>query len=227
MALIELKNINKKFKMGDETIHALKDINFSIKQGEFLSIIGSSGSGKTTLMNIIGLLDLPESGEYLLDNVNIKNMNDDEMAHLRNQNIGFIFQNFYLLPKVSALKNVEMPLYYSTIYNKSLTATDITEKAISALNTVKLQDRIHHKPNELSGGQRQRVAIARALANNPKILLCDEPTGALDSKTGEDIINLFRELNHQGVTVILITHDLKIAEKTERVVTIADGKLVG
>ncbi len=227
MALIELKNINKTFKMGDETIHALKNVNFTIQQGEFLSIIGPSGSGKTTLMNILGLLDLPESGEYLLDNVNIKNMNDDEISLLRNQKIGFIFQNFYLLTKVSALKNVEMPLYYSTIHNKELTAATITEKAKAALTTVRLQDRLHHKPNELSGGQRQRVAIARALANDPKILLCDEPTGALDSKTGEDIIKLFRELNKQGVTVILITHDLKIAEKTERVVTIADGNLVG
>jgi len=223
MALIELTNIHKFFKMGDEDIHALNNINLTIEAGELTSIVGTSGSGKSTLMNIIGLLDLPTEGKYLLDGVNTTEMSDDDLSKYRNQKIGFVFQSFNLLPKSTALKNVEMPLQYASAYNKNITDDQIRKMALETLEKVGLASRINHLPNELSGGQRQRVAIARALVNNPKILLADEPTGALDSKTSEEIINLFQELNSQGVTVILVTHDTKIAHRCRRVISMTDG----
>lgn len=223
MALIELKNIHKHFLMGEENIHALNNINLSIAEGEFTSIMGTSGSGKSTLMNIIGLLDLPSEGQYFLDGINTTKMTDDELSKYRNQKIGFVFQSFNLLPKSSALKNVEMPMQYASAYNKNLTDAEIRKMALETLDKVGLSSRVHHLPNELSGGQRQRVAIARALVNNPKILLADEPTGALDSKTSEEILNLFHELNSQGVTVIIVTHDSNIAHRCRRVLSMSDG----
>lgn len=226
MALIELNNINKFFKMGDEEIHALDHVNITIAEGEFTSIVGTSGSGKSTLMNIIGLLDLPTSGEYRLDGSLTNQMNDDQLSHYRNQKIGFVFQSFHLLPKASALKNVTMPMQYASAYDDSLSDKKINEMAMKALDEVGLTSRMHHRPNELSGGQRQRVAIARALVNNPKILLADEPTGALDSKTSEEILNLFSELNRSGVTVIIVTHDNNVAKKCKRILRMTDGKIV-
>ena len=209
--------------MGEENIHALNNVNLTINEGEFTSIVGTSGSGKSTLMNIIGLLDLPTAGQYFLDGVNTTEMSDDDLSKYRNQKIGFVFQSFNLLPKASALKNVEMPMQYASAYNKNLTDVMIRQMALETLEKVGLSSRIHHLPNELSGGQRQRVAIARALVNNPKILLADEPTGALDSKTSEEILNLFSELNSQGVTVIIVTHDNHIANRCKRVLRMTDG----
>lgn len=211
--------------MGDEKIQALNDVSVKIHEGEFTSIVGASGSGKSTMMNIIGLLDLPSSGQYLLDGTNTTEMNDDELSHYRNQKIGFVFQSFHLLPKASALKNVEMPMQYASAYNKNLTDEIIRKMALETLDKVGLASRVHHLPNELSGGQRQRVAIARALVNNPKILLADEPTGALDSKTSEEILNLFEELNKQGVTVIIVTHDNNVAKRCKRILRMSDGQI--
>jgi len=226
MALIELKNIHKHFIMGEEDIHALNDVNIKIEEGEFTTIVGTSGSGKSTLMNIIGLLDLPGEGNYLLDGNNTTTMTDDELSEYRNQKIGFVFQSFNLLPKASALKNVEMPMQYASTYNKSLNDTKIRQMALDTLKKVGLLERVQHLPNELSGGQRQRVAIARALVNNPKLILADEPTGALDSKTSEEIINLFKDLNTQGVTVIIVTHDNNVANRCNRVLRMSDGKII-
>ena len=225
MALIDLKHINKIFMMGDEKIQALDDVSVQINEGELTSIVGTSGSGKSTLMNILGLLDLPSSGEYFLDNTNITSMNDDALSLYRNQKIGFIFQSFHLLPKASALKNVEMPMQYASAYNKELTDKTIRKLAMESLEKVGLTDRVHHLPNELSGGQRQRVAIARALVNRPKILLADEPTGALDSKTSEEILKLFQDLNKQGVTVIIVTHDNHVAKSCHRILRMSDGAI--
>lgn len=226
MALIDLIKINKFFTMGEEEIHAINNNTITINEGEFTSIVGTSGSGKSTLMNIIGLLDLPTSGDYILDGINTTNMNDDELSHYRNQKIGFVFQSFHLLPKASALKNVTMPMQYASAYDSTLTDKKINDMAMMALDEVGLTSRMHHKPNELSGGQRQRVAIARALVNKPKILLADEPTGALDSKTSEEILNLFQELNKDGVTVIIVTHDNNVANKCKRVLRMTDGLIV-
>lgn len=223
MALIELKNIHKHFIMGDEDIHALNNVSLTINEGEFTSIIGASGSGKSTLMNIIGLLDLPDEGEYDLDGTNTTSMSDDELSKYRNQKIGFVFQSFNLLPRATALKNVEMPMQYASAYNKNLSDTTIRKMALETLTKVGLESRVHHLPNELSGGQRQRVAIARALVNNPKILLADEPTGALDSKTTDEILNLFEELNKQGVTVIIVTHENNVANRCRRILRMSDG----
>jgi putative ABC transport system ATP-binding protein len=223
MALIDLKNIHKHFLMGEENIHALNNINLSINEGEFTSIVGTSGSGKSTLMNIIGLLDLPSEGQYFLDGVNTTLMTDDDLSKYRNQKIGFVFQSFNLLPKASALKNVEMPMQYASTYNKDISDSMIRKMALETLDKVGLASRVHHLPNELSGGQRQRVAIARALVNNPKIILADEPTGALDSKTSEEILTLFKELNAQGTTVIIVTHDSGIANRCRRVLSMSDG----
>lgn len=209
--------------MGDEEIHALNDVSIQINEGEFTSIVGASGSGKSTMMNIIGLLDLPSEGAYFLDGFNTTQMSDDELSRYRNQKIGFVFQSFHLLPKSSALKNVEMPMQYASAYNSSLTDEVIRKMALETLDKVGLSSRVHHLPNELSGGQRQRVAIARALVNNPKILLADEPTGALDSKTSEEILNLFEELNKQGVTVIIVTHDQNVAKRCRRILRMTDG----
>lgn len=225
MALIELNNINKFFKMGDEEIHALNSITTKIEEGELTAIIGTSGSGKSTLMSIIGLLDLPSDGAYFLDGINTTSMTDDELSHYRNQKIGFVFQSFHLLPKASALKNVEMPMLYASAYNPQLSENIIREMALEAIEKVGLTSRMHHRPNELSGGQRQRVAIARALVNKPKILLADEPTGALDTKTSEEILNLFEELNKKGVTVVLVTHEPNVARRCRRILVMSDGKL--
>ncbi len=211
--------------MGDENILALNDVSIQINEGEFTSIVGASGSGKSTMMNIIGLLDLPSKGHYKLDGVDTTSMDDDALSHYRNQKIGFVFQSFHLLPKASALKNVEMPMQYASAYNKELTDETIRERALKTLEKVGLGSRVHHLPNELSGGQRQRVAIARALVNNPKILLADEPTGALDSKTSEEILNLFKELNDQGVTVIIVTHDNNAARRCKRILRMSDGNI--
>lgn len=212
--------------MGEEKIHALNDVSIKINEGEFTSIVGTSGSGKSTMMNIIGLLDLPTSGQYFLDGVNTTEMDDDALSHYRNQKIGFVFQSFHLLPKASALKNVEMPMQYASAYNKDLSDETIRKMALQTLEKVGLASRVHHLPNELSGGQRQRVAIARALVNNPKILLADEPTGALDSKTSEEILNLFEELNKLGVTVIIVTHDNNVARRCKRILRMSDGKIL-
>ncbi len=218
--MLDLKNIKRYFKMGDEEIKALDNISLIVNKGEYISIIGPSGSGKSTLMNIIGLLDIPDSGEYLLDGVNIKEMSDSALAKLRNQKIGFVFQNFNLLPKLTAWENVQVPLVYA-----GLSANDSKKIAYEYLDKVGLKGREKHFPNQLSGGQQQRVAIARALANKPEIILADEPTGALDSKTGTEIKKLLKDLNKEGQTIILITHDNSMAEEVERIVRISDGKL--
>jgi len=226
MALIQLNQIQKHFQMGDETIKAIDNLSLAIDDGELTSIVGTSGSGKSTLMNIIGLLDLPSSGEYLLDSQSTVKMSDRDLSHYRNQKIGFVFQSFHLLPRASALKNVMLPMQYATSYDLNLTDQNIEEKALEALDRVGLKSRMHHKPNELSGGQRQRVAIARALVNNPKLILADEPTGALDTKTGHEILQLFKDLNQSGVTVIIVTHDMNVANTCSRVVRMSDGKII-
>ena len=218
MTLIRVKNLKKQFQIGSEIVNAIKDISFEVNAGEFISIMGPSGSGKTTLMNIIGCLDTPTSGEYHLDDSEVSLLDDDELAAIRNRKIGFVFQSFHLLTRNTALKNVMLPLTYAG-YDKS----EATEKAKSVLNKVGLDDRINHKPNELSGGQQQRVAIARALVNNPSIIYADEPTGNLDTKTGEEIMNLFKELHRNGQTIIVITHENEIADQTERIITVKDG----
>ncbi|MGN1330496.1 MAG: ABC transporter ATP-binding protein [Clostridia bacterium] len=218
--MIELKNVNKYFYLGDETIKALDHINFKVKKGEFVSIIGPSGSGKSTLMNILGLLDVPDSGEYILDNMVISDASDNELAKIRNTKIGFIFQNFNLLAKMNAIENIQIPLIYHGESNEKS-----KKKAYELLEMVGLKGREHHLPNQLSGGQQQRVAIARALACEPEIILADEPTGALDSKTGIDIMNMLERLNEKGQTIILITHDINIAKRAKRIVRISDGKL--
>lgn len=218
--MLDLKNIKKYFTMGDEQIKALDDISLSVEKGEYLSIIGPSGSGKSTLMNIVGLLDIPDSGEYLLDGVNIKELSDGKLAKLRNQKIGFVFQNFNLLSKLTAWENVQVPLIYA-----GMSAKESKRIAYEYLDKVGLKGRETHLPKQLSGGQQQRVAIARALANKPEIILADEPTGALDSKTGIEIKKLLRDLNDEGQTIVLITHDNSMAEEAKRIVRIADGKL--
>jgi len=226
MALIEIQNLKKSFVMGKETVHALAGVSFSINEGEFVSIIGPSGSGKSTIMNILGLLDQPAEGRYILEGKLVQSLSDDEMSMIRNQKIGFVFQSFNLLPKSSALRNVEMPMVYSGAYDKNYSREKIRQNAIEALQRVGLGDRLDHLPSELSGGQRQRVAVARALVNNPRVILADEPTGNLDSKAGKDIIRLFRELNQQGATLILVTHDPTIAAQASRVIEMADGLIV-
>ena len=218
MTLIKVKNLKKQFQIGSEIVNAIKDISFEVNAGEFISIMGPSGSGKTTLMNIIGCLDTPTSGEYHLDDSEVSLLDDDELAAIRNRKIGFVFQSFHLLTRNTALKNVMLPLTYAG-YDKS----EATEKAKSVLDKVGLDDRINHKPNELSGGQQQRVAIARALVNNPSIIFADEPTGNLDTKTGEEIMNLFKELHRNGQTIIVITHENEIADQTERIINVKDG----
>jgi len=226
MALIELKEVSKVYTVGDETLRVLGGVSLSIDEGEFVSITGPSGSGKSTLMNILGLLDVPTAGSSSLDGHLIREMSDDDLSKLRNQKIGFVFQSFHLLPRVSALRNVEMPLVYSASYDHSYSKTKIREMAVEALTKVSLADRMQHKSNELSGGQRQRVAIARALVNKPKILLADEPTGNLDSRSGAEILKIFQELHRQGVTIIMVTHDPGIAAKANRVVSVRDGQII-
>lgn len=206
--------------MGDNEVMALRDVNLCIERGEYISIMGPSGSGKSTFMNILGCLDTPSTGEYKFNGVDVSNLNDDELSDMRNREIGFVFQNFNLLPKLNAVQNVELPLAYAGVE-----ASERRERAVRALQRVKLADRMYHKPSELSGGQRQRVAIARALVTNPGILLADEPTGALDSKTGIEIMKLFDELHQEGNTIILITHEQEIANYAIRNVYIKDGSI--
>ena len=216
--IIETKDIKRSFKMGTQSVDALKGVSFGVNKGEFISIMGPSGSGKTTLMNIIGCLDTPTSGQYFLNNKPVGDMTENQLAKIRNQEIGFVFQSFHLLARNSALNNVLLPLKYAgTNKEKAL------ELANNVLNKVGLQDRINHSPAELSGGQQQRVAIARALVNSPSILFADEPTGNLDTKTGEEVMSLFQELNDQGQTIILITHEDDIARQSKRIINIKDG----
>lgn len=216
--LIEIKNLTKDYLMGEIQVPALKGIDLQIKKNEYVAIMGPSGSGKSTLMNVLGCLDTPTSGEYLFNQVNVSTLSDDQLSAMRNREIGFIFQSFNLLPRMSSLHNVELPLMYAGV-NK----IERRERAIKALERVGLADRMMHKPVELSGGQRQRVAIARALVTNPGILLADEPTGALDSKTGEEIMELFDQLQAEGNTIILITHEKEIAEYAHRTIYLKDG----
>ena len=218
--VIELQNIKRNFQVGDETVHALRGVSFSIGEGEFVTIMGTSGSGKSTLLNILGCLDTPTVGEYLLDGISVRTMSKSQRAVLRNRKIGFVFQNYNLLAKTTAVENVELPLNYARVPKK-----ERRERARKALERVGLADRVDFKPNQLSGGQMQRVAIARAIVNNPKLLLADEPTGALDTKSGAQVMELFQKLNDEGVSVLMITHDPEIAAHAKRVVMIRDGEL--
>ena len=220
MALIETQDLWKTYVMGSEEIHALRGVSIAIQRGEYVAIMGPSGSGKSTLMNLIGCLDTPTKGSYLLNNKQVSQMNDDELARIRNEEIGFVFQTFNLLPRATALHNVELPLVYAGV-----SAKDRVERAKAALSKVELDTRMSHRPNELSGGQRQRVAIARALVNNPSILLADEPTGNLDSKTGVEIMSLFERLHGGGNTIVLVTHEPDIAAHAHRVIHIRDGQV--
>jgi putative ABC transport system ATP-binding protein len=216
--VIEIEGVTKLYKMGAETIHALRGVDFKIHRNEYLAIMGPSGSGKSTLMNMLGCLDTPTAGRYEFSGKNVAGMTDDELADIRNREIGFVFQSFNLLPRSDALHNVELPLIYAGV-----ASAERQERARQALDNVGLGDRVHHKPNELSGGQRQRVAIARALVNRPSIILADEPTGALDSKTGVEIMALFEELYAQGNTLIIVTHEEDIARHARRIVRLRDG----
>ena len=219
--MIRITNMSKIYTMGDNKVNALNGINLHISPREFVAIVGPSGSGKSTLMNMLGCLDVPTSGSYLLDGQEVSRLKDDQLAEIRNFKIGFIFQKFNLLPKLSALENVELPLIYQGIHGK-----EARVRAIEALSTVGLKDRMNHKPNELSGGQQQRVAIARALVTKPPVLLADEPTGALDSKTGLEVMEILKDLNSEGNTIILITHDNDLAAEAKRIVRIHDGEII-
>jgi putative ABC transport system ATP-binding protein len=220
MPLIETRDLWKTYQMGDEEIHALRGVSIQIDKGEYVAIMGPSGSGKSTLMNLIGCLDTPSRGTYLLNSQEVSTMNDNELARIRNEEIGFVFQTFNLLPRATALHNVELPLVYAGVPSH-----ERQERAKAALEKVELGSRMSHRPNELSGGQRQRVAIARALVNNPSILLADEPTGNLDSKTGVEIMTLFERLHDAGNTIIIVTHEADVADHARRTVAIRDGQV--
>ena len=220
--LIELKDINRTFQLGDSVVHALRDVNLSIKQGEYISVMGPSGSGKSTLLNLLGLLDQPNNGTYLLDGTDITTLNQDAQAKLRSERIGFIFQSFHLVPRLSAAANIELPLMLAGVHSAERAA-----RVSEALANYGLSDRASHKPNELSGGQRQRVAIARATVTAPSLLLADEPTGNLDRVTGEEVVNLLEKLNQQGVTLIVVTHDHALGARATRQIKMVDGAIVG
>ncbi|HEY0606170.1 MAG TPA: ABC transporter ATP-binding protein [Herpetosiphonaceae bacterium] len=219
--MIQVQNLARTYQMGDIEVHALRGVSFDIQQGEFVAIMGPSGSGKSTLMNLLGCLDTPTAGRYVLDGVPVENLNKDQLAAVRNRKIGFVFQQFNLLPRSTALENVELPL----IYQGELRRDERQDRAAKALAAVGLEERMDHRPRELSGGQQQRVAIARALATEPALLLADEPTGNLDSHASEEIMRLFIELNAQGITIVLVTHEQDIADNARRVLTVRDGLL--
>ena len=218
--IIHIEGLERRYDMGGEVIHALRGVSLSIGRNEYVAIMGPSGSGKSTMMNVLGCLDTPDAGSYWLNGQEVSKLSDDALARVRNKEIGFVFQTFNLLPRASALHNVELPLVYA-----GMSSSERSERARQALTRVGLGDRMHHRPNELSGGQRQRVAIARALVNQPSILLADEPTGNLDSTTSEEIMAVFAELHREGQTVIMVTHEPDIAEHAERVITLRDGKV--
>ena len=219
--LIVLKDVYKIYPMGDETVHALDGVSLSIDQGEFVAIVGSSGSGKSTAMNIIGCLDVPTSGSYHLGGVDVSTMDDDQQAEIRNKMLGFIFQQYNLIPKLSVLENVELPLLYAGV-----PAEERRDRAIRSLERVGLADKWKHLPSQLSGGQQQRVSIARALAGSPSVILADEPTGALDSRTGREVLSFLKQLNREGDTVVLITHDNSIAVRADRIIRLQDGRII-
>ena len=221
MSLIRLQNISRRYQMGTETVHALREVSLEIQRGEYVAIMGPSGSGKSTLMNLIGCLDTPTGGTYELNGSHVSELKDNQLAGIRNREIGFIFQTFNLLPRSDALRNVELPLVYAGI-----PAKERRQLAHAALASVGLADRVHHLPNELSGGQRQRVAVARALVNRPSILLADEPTGNLDSQTSIEIMGVFQKLNEAGITIIMVTHELDVARYTKRMIILRDGKVL-
>jgi putative ABC transport system ATP-binding protein len=218
--MLELKDITKVYQADRTAVHALRGITFRIDDGEMISILGPSGSGKSTLMNIMGCLDKPTSGRYWIDGVDVGSLNDDRLAEIRNQRVGFVFQSFNLLPRTNALANVELPLLYNGASNRR-------ERALQALEAVNLLDRAKHRPNELSGGEQQRVAIARALVNNPSLILADEPTGNLDTQTSHDIMLLFQRLNREGMTIVLVTHEADIVSYTQRAIRLRDGRIEG
>ena len=220
-AIIRLEQIFKIYGSGETEVRALDDINLIIEKGEYCAIMGPSGSGKSTAMNIIGCLDRPSSGNYYLDNIDVAHMEDAELAHIRNKKLGFVFQQFHLLPQLSAVENVMLPMVYA-----SVKSAQRYERAVEALKRVGLEKRLHNKPNQLSGGQQQRVAIARAIVNRPVLLLADEPTGALDSRTTQEVLEIFGELNASGITVIMVTHEPDVARKTQRIVWFRDGQVV-
>ena len=219
--VIELQNIKRNFQVGDETVHALRGVSFSINEGEFVTIMGTSGSGKSTLLNILGCLDTPTTGEYLLDGISVRTMSKSQRAVLRNRKIGFVFQNYNLLPKTTAIENVELPL----MYNSSVSASERRSRAIEALKAVSLGDRLEHKSNQMSGGQMQRVAIVRALVNDPAVILADEATGNLDTRTSFEILVLFQKLHAEGRTIIFVTHNPEIAQYSSRNIVLRDGQV--
>ncbi|PPD39882.1 MAG: macrolide ABC transporter ATP-binding protein [Methylobacter sp.] len=218
--MIQLEHIHRYFQVGEHTVHALNDINLTINKGEYVSVMGPSGSGKSTLLNIVALLDRPSSGRYVLNDIDVIQRSDDELARIRRENIGFVFQFFHVIPRLTAAENVEMPMILAGINPK-----ERKQRVLEALAAVSLQDRIHHKPNQLSGGQLQRVAIARAMIMRPEVVLADEPTGNLDSKAGLEIMELLENLNHQGVTLIMITHDQVLGSRAPRRIRIVDGRI--
>ena len=220
-AVIELQNIKRNFQVGDETVHALRGVSFTIREGEFVTIMGTSGSGKSTLLNTLGCLDTPTSGEYLLDGISVRTMSKPQRAVLRNRKIGFVFQSYNLLPKTTAVENVELPL----MYNSSVSASERRRRAIEALQAVGLGDRLEHKSNQMSGGQMQRVAIARALVNNPAVILADEATGNLDTRTSFEVLVLFQKLHAEGRTIIFVTHNPEIAQYSSRNIVLRDGQI--